>query len=79
MVKPADDQTLHSDACGEGDCEGQWQGHDQREGVVGDDLLNDIACVGPHHDEFAVGHVYDAHYTEGDGKADGCKEVDRRE
>ncbi len=78
-VEVADHEPLHRDAGREGDGEGQGQGHDERERVVRDDLLDDVARVGAHHDELAMRHVDYAHHAEGDGEADGREEVDRGE
>ena len=79
FVEVADDQTLHRDACGEGDGEGERQGDQDRGGVVRHVKLHDIAGVGAHGDELAMGHVDHAHHAEGDRKADGGEEVDRGE
>ena len=76
MIEPADHQTLHGHTSGEGDREGQRDREDDGECVVRHEELHDIAGVGPHHDELTMRHVDHAHHPKGDGKADGCEEID---
>ena len=41
--------------------------------------LYDIAGIGPHHDELSVRHIDNTHDAKGDGKANGGKEINRRQ
>ena len=75
----ADHKPLHQDARRERDGEGERDRDEDRDGLVGDELLDDEAGIGAHHDEFAMRHVDNAHHAEGDGKPDGGEEVDRGE
>ena len=71
-----DHETFHGDPRPKGHREGQRQGNHQRNRVIGHEKLHDIAGVCPHHDEFSVGHVDDAHLAKGNRQADRGQEID---